>query len=146
MIELMVVMAIIAISASLIAFALPDGTQRRLDEEASRLAALLDSARAQSRASGVTVRWEPQGAAPSEAVGAAPSADFRFVGLPVAGSLPTRWLNAGVSAEVIGARALLLGPEPIIGAQRIVLRMDDRRAVLATDGIGSFTPIDEAAP
>jgi general secretion pathway protein H len=28
---------------------------------------------------------------------------------------------------VIGARAVVLGPEPLIGAQRIVLSLDDHR-------------------
>ena len=41
-------------------------------------------------------------------------------------------------AEVIGAKSVQLGPEPLIGAQRIVLRLDDRRLVLATDGLGPF--------
>lgn len=143
----MIVVAIVAISAALITLSLPDGNQRRLDEEAARLAALLDAARAQSRASGVTVRWEPvaqpgAGASSDESAGA----DFRFVGLPSTTSLPTRWLSAGVAAEVIGARSLSLGPEPLIGAQRVMLRLEDRRAVLATDGVGPFTAVDEAAP
>ena len=44
----------------------------------------------------------------------------------------------GTAAQVIGARALILGPEPLIGEQRIVLRLDDQRLTLATDGIGPF--------
>jgi general secretion pathway protein H len=66
---------------------------------------------------------------------------FRFVGLITAEPLPTQWLAEGVSAEVIGARALVLGPEPLIGPQRIVLRLGERNLTLATDGIGPFVPV-----
>ena len=44
----------------------------------------------------------------------------------------------GTAAQVIGARAVILGPEPLIGEQRIVLRLDDHRLTLTTDGIGPF--------
>jgi general secretion pathway protein H len=47
---------------------------------------------------------------------------------------------------VIGARAIVLGPEPLIGEQRIVLRLDNQRLVLATDGIGPFVVADSAVP
>jgi general secretion pathway protein H len=43
-----------------------------------------------------------------------------------------------VRAEVVGGTSVQLGPEPLIGAQRIVLRLADRRLVLATDGLGPF--------
>ena len=61
--------------------------------------------------------------------------------------LPTRWLDPQVRAEVVGARAVQLGPEPLIGAQRIVLRLADQRLELATDGLGPFAVVnDDAAP
>ena len=65
---------------------------------------------------------------------------FRFVGLPAAAGLPQHWLTPGVEAEVIGAKALILGPEPLIGAQRVALRLADRRLTLVTDGLGPFLP------
>lgn len=133
LIELLVVMTIVAIAAALVSVALPDRTQDKLDEEAERLAALLESARAEARASGVAARWEPASA------DAADGANFRFFGLPEALALPRHWLREGVSAEVIGARAVTLGPEPVLPAQRIVLRLADRRAVLASDGLAPFT-------
>ena len=71
---------------------------------------------------------------------------FHFVGLPASTELPDQWLNPGVSAEVLGARAVLLGPEPLIGAQRIVLSLDDQRLTLETDGLGPFLVSAEAAP
>ncbi len=134
LIEVMVVMAIIAIGTALVSLALRDGAQSRLDEEGARLSALLESARAEARASGITVRWAPADASTAD------GAQFRFVGLPPGAELPTRWLGDGVSAEIVGARDLLLGPEPVLPAQRLVLHLDDRRLVLATDGLAPFGP------
>jgi general secretion pathway protein H len=136
LIELMVVITIIAIGAGLVSLALRDPAASRLEHEAARLSALLESARAQARASGLAVRWEL--ATPGNSDGA----QFRFAGLPPSAAMPTRWLSEGVSAEVIGARAVALGPEPIIGAQRIVLRLDERRLALATDGLGPFAVVE----
>jgi general secretion pathway protein H len=145
---LLVVMAIVAIASALVSVALPDRTQDRLNEEAERLAALLESARSEARASGLSVRWEPAGAADVAAAAQAveDSADFRFVGLTGGAALPTRWLGRGVSAEVVGARALTLGPEPVLPAQSVVLRLDDRRVVLASDGLSPFAPSAPPSP
>jgi general secretion pathway protein H len=134
LIEVMLVLAIIAIGTALVSLALRDGTQSRLDEEGARLSALLESARAEARASGITVRWAPVDPSASD------GAQFRFIGLPPGADSPTRWLGEGVSAEIVGARALLLGPEPVLPAQQLVLHLDDRRLVLATDGLAPFGP------
>jgi general secretion pathway protein H len=134
LIELLVVLAIIAIAAGLVMVTLPDRNQDRLNEEAERLAALLEAARTEARASGIAVNW-----APADAL-AGDGADFRFAGLPKQNTLPTRWLGPGISAEVVGARAVALGPEPVLPAQRIVLRLADRRVVLASDGLAPFAP------
>ena len=78
-------------------------------------------------------------------------ADFRFVRqsgkLSEAMRMPTRWLDPQVRAEVVGAPGVQLGPEPMIGAQSIVLRLADQRLELATDGLGPFGVIaEESAP
>ena len=140
LIELLVVLAIVAIASALVVVALPDRTQDLLNEDAERLAALFESARSEARASGVAVRWEPVAAQ------AADGADFRFVGLPSSMPLPGRWLSKGVSVEIGGARAVTLGPEPVLPAQRVVLRLDDRRVVLASDGLAPFAPVESGAP
>jgi general secretion pathway protein H len=138
LIELMVVVAIIAIATAVASLALRDPAASQLEHEATRLVSLLESARAEARASGVAARWEPL-AEQSDGGG------FRFVGLPVTDPLPTHWLEPNTSAQVIGARAIVLGPEPLIGEQRILLRLDDQRLTLATDGIGPFVIIDGGA-
>ena len=125
-------MAIVAIGAALASLALPDGDSRTLAREADRLAALLESARAQSRAAGVPVVWRatPDG--------------FAWQGLPPgAAALPTQWLSAGTHA--VGNAALLLGPDPIIDAQAVVLARSAAGSdgtvptlQIATDGLRPF--------
>jgi general secretion pathway protein H len=144
LIELMIVVALIALTSGLVTLALRDPAASHLEIEAQRLIALLEAARSEARASGLPVRW----VAGRDADASADTGDFRFVGLPrrrdPSDALPDRWLDAGVTAEIVGARAVTLGPEPLIGAQRIVLRLDDKRLALATDGLGPFTVAPEA--
>jgi general secretion pathway protein H len=139
LIELLLVVALIAIASGVASLALRDPAAARLEQEAARLVALLESARAEARASGLAARWEPLAEQ-------ADGSGFRFVGLPATEPLPTRWLDAGTAAQVIGARAIVLGPEPLIGEQRILLRLDNQRLVLSTDGIGPFAVTDGDAP
>jgi general secretion pathway protein H len=135
LLELLVVLAIVALGAALITTALPDSLQSKLEEEGTRLAALLESARAQSRATGQAVYWQP-----------GPESSFRFVGTPREANFPSSWLSEGVSAEVAGAAAIVLGPEPILPAQRIILRLEDRRVVLVSDGLSAFAVGESSAP
>jgi len=137
LVELLVVLLLIGLSAGLASLALRDPAASRLDQEAARLGALLEAGRAEARASGVMVRFEV--ATP----GAAES--FRFVGLPPRVELPRHWLHPGVQARILGARVLVLGPEPLIGAQRIELQLGERRLILATDGLAPFKPLEEDA-
>jgi general secretion pathway protein H len=138
---LLIVVAIVALASTLATLALRDPDASALEREADRLSALLEAARAESRASGLAVRWVPAPASQAgEEAGEENAPHFRFVGLPAALNLPQRWLTPQVQAEVVGARSLLLGPEPLIGAQRVSLRLGDRRLTLATDGLGPFEP------
>ena len=144
LIELMIVVALIALAASVVSLAVRNPADNQLEQEGARLAALLESARAEARASGLAVQWVPRSSS-----GNAPAASgFTFVGLPASAGLPQTWLFAGVTAAVIGAPAVVLGPEPMIGAQRITLSLEDRRLTLATDGLGPFvvTSDESVAP
>jgi general secretion pathway protein H len=140
LIELLVVLAIVAIASSLVVVSMRDSGQALLDEEAERLGALLESARTEARASGIAVRWELASADATD------GASFRFPGLPRSTQLPTRWLRDDVTAEVVGARALVLGPEPILPPQRVVLRRGEHSVVLASDGLAPFSRALPAAP
>lgn len=133
LIELLVVVAIIAIASAGVSFALRDSAAAQLDREAERLSALFESARAQSRTSGVAVIWHPvQGG-------------FRFEGLPE-GTLPEHWLNDATYVE--NGAAIVLGPEPIIRRQSVVLassNVPQRNLRIATDGLRPFT-VTEPTP
>ncbi len=138
LIELLLVVAIVAISVGVVSLALRDSQSSKLEEEAARLSALLDMARAEARAAGVAVRWVPSN---SDAPGSSDAAElthFRFVGLPSSQPMPTRWLDPATRAEVPSSNSLLLGPEAILPPQRVVLRLGDRRLELASDGLSAF--------
>ena len=134
----MVVVAIIALASAVVSLALRDPADAQLEKEGARLAVLFESARAEARASGLNVRWVLRSTAVEPRPPGDAAADFTFVGLPASAGLPQRWLSEGVSASVIGAADVVLGPEPLIGAQRVTLRLDDSRLTLATDGLGPF--------
>lgn len=134
LLELLVVVAIIAVATAGVSFALRDSQTTQLEREAQRLAALLESARAQSRSSGIPVRWYP-----------APGG-FRFEGTP-AGALPESWLEGTTQAS--GSPVLVLGPEPIIGRQQVVLTssgLPGRSLSVATDGLRPFAVAPGEAP
>ncbi len=134
LLELMVVVAMIAITTAVVAFAIPDSSTTRLEREAARLIALLESARTQARSGAMTVLWVPQ------SNGA--EADFQFIGLPPAllpGSL--KWMESDLSAQVVGAKSIVLGPEPVIGAQSVILRTEDKQIVVGTDGLSPFAVV-----
>ncbi len=134
LLELLVVVSIIALGTAAVSLAMRDDSLTRLEREAQRLAALLDAGRALSRASGSPVSWQPtpQG--------------FRFDGLPPQ-TLPSHWLQPQTRASI--SAPLRLGPEPLIGPQAVLLRVDDQTGALLqvrTDGIGPFTVQSVAAP
>jgi general secretion pathway protein H len=127
LLELLVVVAIIAIASAGVAFALRDAAGAPLDRDAQRLAALLDTARARSRLTGQPVRWIPT------------ETGFRFEGL-ARDALPQDWL--GPDTRVAGGVVLVLGPEPVIGPQSVVLTsagQPGQALRVATDGLRPFT-------
>ena len=125
--ELLVVISIIALATAGVGLALRDSGATQLQREGERLAALLESARAQSRASGAAVRWR------------ADAQGFHFEGL--AGSqLPSHWLDSATTVR--GPATLWLGPEPLIGAQQVLIvsrAHPDRAVRVATDGLRPFS-------
>jgi general secretion pathway protein H len=139
MVELLIVMAVIAVGIGLVALALPDGEASRLDEEGERLVMLLETARAESRVSGAPVWWVPRPEGEGSAGERGEPVNFRFVGLPSSLKLPSRWLDERVSAQVLGARQLVLGPSAILPPQRVVLSLGERRLELSSDGLGAFS-------
>lgn len=126
LLELMVVVAIMGLATAGVAMAMRDGAATTLEREAQRLGALLESGRAQSRMSASTVRWRST------------ETGFSFEG-PAAKALPSNWLSQDVRAE---SKTIVLGPEPIIGAQQIRLysiSSPQQSLTLATDGVRPFS-------
>ena len=132
----MVVVLIVAVATGLTVVTLRDRSQSKLEEEGARLSALLETARTQSRIVGTDVRWAPLN-----------TGGFQFVGLPAlaAKELPSRWLDSDTSASVVGAPQLLLGPEPLLPAQRVVLHLDEREIAVGTDGLSPFQIVEPNA-
>lgn len=134
LLELLVVVAIIAIGTAGATLALRDASASSLEREAQRLAALLESGRAQSRATGVPVRWR------------ATAQGFEFDGLPPQ-ALPDHWL--GTDTTVRGSSTLQLGPEPLIDPQAVVLTstsQPERTLRVATDGLRPFAVQAQGSP
>lgn len=132
LLELMVVVAIMAMATAGVSLAMRDTSQSQLERDAQRLAALLETARAQSRMSANTVVWR-----------ATPNG-FVFEGLPN-NALPTNWLGDDVVAN--STAAVVLGPEPIIGPQRIRLAsvsQPSRSLSIVTDGVRPFKVTGDA--
>lgn len=132
LLELLVVMAIVAMASAGVGLALRDTTQVQLDRDAERLVALLETARARSRMSGLSVRWRPT------------PTGFRFEGLPageeIGTALPNTWLSADTA--VVGSPLLVLGPDPLIAPQTVVLvsrGQPGRQVSLSTDGVRPFS-------
>jgi len=129
LLELLLVVALMALVAAGASLALRDSATSRLETEALRLAAPLDAARAQSRTLGVAVQWRSQ------------PGGFAWQGLPSTGqdALPTAWLNA--TTTVVADAPLVLGPEPVIAPRSVQLSMADAPAArvrIATDGVRPF--------
>ena len=123
LLELLVVVSLIAVATAGVSFAIRDSSEAMVEREAQRLAALLDTARARSRTLGIPVYWRP-----------APRG-FRFEGL-LEGALPEAWLNEETTAAA--ANLLVLGPEPILARQAVIIQLQGRALRVATDGVHPF--------
>lgn len=126
LLELLVVVAVMALATAGVGLAIRSGPAAQLEREADRLIALLEAGRAASMASGSPVRW------------LATAQGFAFEGV-APGSLPDRWLAPGVAVQA--PAGLVLGPEPFIGAQQVQLTHADapgQTVRIATDGLRPF--------
>ena len=129
MLELLAVVAIVAVGTAVAALSLGSAQTDALEREGERLAALLEAGRARSRMMGIPVRWRVE------------EGGFVFDGLPPGdGALPEHWLHEGVHA--LETEPLTLGPDPIIEAQGVTLVLGEEGALrslrVATDGLHPF--------
>ena len=122
----MVVVALIAVATTGASLALRDSADSALERDAQRLAAVLESARAQARASDVRAVWLLR------------DGGFVVQGLPTTGPLQG-WLSDQTRAQT--EAPVVLGPEPLIAPQNIALftaGRPERRLWVATDGLRPF--------
>jgi general secretion pathway protein H len=147
LLELLVVIAIIGLATAAVTLAMRPNVAGQLEQEAERLAALLEAARGRSRLSGVPIVWRstPQGFV------------FESSTADLVKDLPKNWLSSSASIQALSedsngqlqannqvAASLRLGPEPIIAAQSVRLQSrDESGQVLATrrvftNGLQSF--------
>ena len=123
LLELLLVVAIIAMATAGVSLALRDSAQSHLEMEAQRLAAVLDAARAQARATGVAVRWKTN--------------DTGYT----LDEKATAWQYPGIAAEG-PPQGLVLGPEPLMARTSVRLwriEKPESAVLIATDGLRPFS-------
>ncbi len=128
LLELLVVVALIAVATAGVSLSLRDSADSALERDAERLAALLETGRAQARAHGMPVVWQTSSG----------GTGFEFAGLPPPG-LPRTWLNSNTRAAP-GVR-VVLGPEPLIEPQALALsnaNAPGKSLWVVTDGLRPF--------
>ena len=132
LLELLVVVALIAVATASVSLSLRDSAHSALERDAERLAVLLETGRAQARASGLPVVWRTQGKNLN------PVQTFVFEGLPPPG-LPQNWLAESTRAPTDSA--ITLGPEPLIEPQAVALstlQSPGQTLWVVTDGLRPF--------
>ena len=128
LLELLVVVALIAVATAGVSLSLRDSADSALERDAERLAALLETGRAQASAHGMPVVWQTSSG----------GTGFEFAGLPPPG-LPRTWLNSNTRAAP-GVR-VVLGPEPLIEPQALALsnaNAPGKSLWVVTDGLRPF--------
>jgi general secretion pathway protein H len=132
LLELLVVVALIAVATAGVSLSLRDSAHSALQRDAERLAVLLETGRAQARANGLPVVWRTQDNSTK------PVQSFVFEGLPPPG-LPQNWLAE--STRATPGSAIILGPEPLIEPQAVALsapRSPGQTLWVVTDGLRPF--------
>lgn len=125
LLELLVVLALIALASAGVGLSLRDSAESALQRDADRLVALLETGRTQARANGLPVVWRTQ------------ANGFVFEGLPDSG-LPQHWLADTTRAA---PTTLTLGPEPLIEPQSVALSsqpLPGQTLWVVTDGVRPF--------
>lgn len=127
LLELLVVLTLLAIISGSVMLAISGGQERHIQREAERVAAMLEAARAESRAAGVAVRAILQ------------DGGISFSHRPDVHT----WLYPATRAS-LETESLLLGPEPLIAPQRLTLTLGQQRVHIATNGLAPFSVVTHA--
>ncbi len=134
LIELMVVVALIALATAGASLGLRDSAESALERDAQRLVALLEATRARARASDARAVWQLH------------EGGHVVQGLPTPQQVQ-RWLSAQTRAHL--SSPIVLGPEPLIEPCQITLfsaQQPQLRLWVASDGLRPFavqrTPLE----
>lgn len=135
LLELLLVVCIVGIAAAAVTLALRDSAQSRLETQAQRLAAILESFRAKSRANGVPLRWRAtkQGYILEE------------LGQNPREPMEQTWSEPGIASS--SDQPVLLGPEPLVPAATIRMWLEEQPLYvlrIATDGVRPFAVVHDA--
>lgn len=128
LLELLVVLAIVALASAGVLQAWSSSPDRALDRQAAQLQAQIEAVRAYARAAGITatLEWDDNG--------------VRWTGLPehALPELPRQqpWLRAGTHAwlEPTALTSLVIDPEPMGSPWRLTLQTDTHQRTLVFDG------------
>lgn len=143
LVELLVVLLIVALASGGVTLALRDSQAQQLEREAQRLVAWLEAGRAQARASASAIHWRSR-ADGFEFVGAGLRPNQRYTLLR-----PQTWLQPGVQARIVAppqAQTLQLGPEAILPAQTLELRLGEHSLRIGSSGLAPFAVLDPTVP
>lgn len=130
LLEVLVVVAIIAIASSALVVRAWPGSAATADREARRLAALMEAALAEARASGRAIAWAPE---PNGYAFLRRSADGAWEHFPADSAFRARRLEAGVALR--GERAVLM-PYGLAGGFEAAIAGESERFVLRSEMLG----------
>ena len=133
LLEMLVAVAIIAIASSALVIHAWPGNAATAEREARRLAALLEAALAEARASGQAIAWAP---APDGYAFLRRSADGGWEHFPRESPFRARQFQAGV--ELRGERAVLM-PYGLAGGFEAAIVGESKRVVLRSELLGRIS-------
>lgn len=130
LLELLVVLALIAVAVGTVSYAFPDSNRRALEQEANRLVALLEAGRVKSRAVGIGAKmvFVEKGFLVLDA-DTEVTDELRKQAKP--------WLRKETTAS--GTNPIVLGPDPMLPKQSVTLFLADQSVTVRTDGLAPFT-------
>ena len=126
LIELLVVLVLVALGASLVVLSMPDGPEQQLRQEADRLTAYLESAKAHARTSHTPMLWRSD------------ESGFSLSPLADASQPLSRqaWLFPSTRSQ---PREWLISPEPVQAPMQLELKQAQGRPLrLQSDGVTAF--------
>jgi len=125
LIELLVVLALVALGSSLVVLSLRDSPQQQLQQEADRLVAVLENAKAQARSRSTPLLWR------------ADAQGFSLRSLHEQGqSLQTlKWLHPGTQVLPV---EWVISAEPVQAAMQFQLTSTSGSVVLKSNGVQAF--------